>query len=82
MRATGKGYKLSIMIYIIMTKNKKQLTTTKQDILSEIKSGSGLQKALAPLVKRVMEVALEEEFENHLEEKSEIKNYRNGKSIM
>lgn len=81
MRATGKGYKLSIMVYIIMTKNKKQLTTIEQDILSEIKSGSGLQKALAPLVKRVMEVALEGEFENHLEEKSEIKNYRNGKSI-
>jgi transposase-like protein len=64
-----------------MSKNKKQLTSIEQDILSEIKSGSGLQKALAPLVKRVMEVALEGELENHFEENSDVKNYRNGKSI-
>ncbi len=64
-----------------MRKNKKQLTSIEQDILSEIKSGGGLQKALAPLVKRVMEVALEAELENHLEENSDVKNYRNGKSV-
>lgn len=63
-----------------MKKNNKKLSLMEQEILSNIKSGKGLQNALAPLVKRVMEVALDSEFEEYLEQNGSDKNYRNGKS--
>lgn len=63
-----------------MKKNNKKLSLIEQDILSSIKSGKGLQNALSPLVKKVMEIALDSEFEEHLEQNSSTKNYRNGKS--
>lgn len=62
-------------------KNRTQkLTSTEEEILSEIQSGSGIQKALAPLIKRVMEAALQGEMETHLEQETACKNYRNGTS--
>ena len=64
-----------------MKANKRQqLSSFEQDILSQIQSGSGIQNALTPLIKRVMEAALEGEIDAHLEEKAEVKNYRNGHS--
>lgn len=63
-----------------MKKRKQELSAIEQGILSEIQSGKGVQDALAPLVKRVMEAALQGEFENHLEEPKQETNYRNGKN--
>lgn len=56
-----------------------ELSKTEQELLSSLRSGKGLQEALAPMVKRVMEVALEGELDAHLTE-SPSKNRRNGKS--
>jgi hypothetical protein len=42
-----------------MTKKIQELSIIEQNILSNIQSGNGLQNALAPLVKRVMEAALQ-----------------------
>jgi len=50
------------------------------EILDGLKSGKGLQSILAPMIKRVMEVALEGEIEAHIEENQEVKNHRNGHS--
>jgi len=63
-----------------MNKKQEQLSKIEQDILAEIQSGQGLQSALSPLIKRVMEAALEGEMEAHLEEETSRKNRRNGRS--
>ena len=52
-----------------MTKKIQKLSSTEQDILSSLQAGSGLQRAFAPLIKRVMEVALQGEFETHIDKK-------------
>lgn len=62
-----------------MTKKPQKLSPIEQDILSDIQAGKGVQSALAPLMKRVMEVALQGELDAHLQEIPE-KNYRNGSS--
>ena len=59
-----------------MTKKAPELSLIEQDILSNIQSGSGIQDAFAPLMKRVMEAALQGEFESHLEQTTRSKNYR------
>lgn len=48
-------------------------------ILEGLQSGKGLQESLAPLVKRVMEAALDEEIECFIEEEEQ-DNRRNGKT--
>jgi putative transposase len=48
--------------------------------LPNIQSDSGITDAFAPLMKRVMEAALQGEFDNHLEKESIQKNCRNGTS--
>jgi transposase-like protein len=58
----------------------KHLSATELSVLEALKSGKGLQDALAPMVKRVMEAALEGEMEQHLENNSQSSNRRNGKS--
>jgi len=63
-----------------MTRKTHQLSSIEQDILSNIQSGSGITDAFAPLMKRVMEAALQGEFDNHLEKAATQKNYRNGTS--
>ena len=64
-----------------MKANKRQqLSSFEQDILAEIKAGKGIQNVLAPLIKRVIEAALEGELDAHLEQETGDKNYRNGKS--
>ena len=62
-----------------MTRKLQKLSPIEQEILADIQSGSGVQNALAPLMKRVMEAALQGEFESHMEE-NPVKNYRNGTS--
>lgn len=64
-----------------MTKKTRKLSSIEQDILSNIKSGSAFSDAFAPLVKRVMEAALQGEIDDHLEKETSQKNYRNGTSI-
>ncbi len=61
-------------------KNRIKLSAVEQQILADIQSGSGLQSALAPMVKRVMEAALEGEMDAHLEERGHNGNRRNGKA--
>ena len=63
-----------------MSKRTHKLSSIEQEILLEIQSGNGVQNAFAPLMKRVMEAALQGEFESHLEEEKPSKNYRNGTS--
>ena len=63
-----------------MRKRKQELSSIEQDILSQIQSGTGIKDAVAPLIKRVMEAALQGEFEDHLDNESSTKNYRNGKN--
>lgn len=63
-----------------MKKRIEKLTPIEQEILSDIQSGSGIQNAIAPLIKRVMEAALQGEIEEHLEQDNASKNYRNGTS--
>lgn len=58
----------------------KTLSSTEQSILESLQSGKGLQDALAPMVKRVMEAALEGEMEQHLSQDSQSSNRRNGKT--
>jgi transposase-like protein len=55
------------------------LSASEQEILALLQSGKGLQEALAPMVKRVMEAALEGELAAHLEsEENSPGNRRNG----
>lgn len=63
-----------------MSRKVTKLSAVEQQILADIQSGSGLQSALAPMVKRVMEAALEGEMEFHLEEENRPGNRRNGKA--
>lgn len=63
-----------------MIKRVKELTSIEQEILEEIQSGKSVTNAFAPLMKRVMEAALESELDSHLEASEGTKNYRNGKS--
>ena len=62
-----------------MTKKRQKLSPIEQDILANIQSGRGIQEALAPLMKRVMEAALQGEMDDFLQETSQ-QNYRNGVS--
>ncbi|NRA90633.1 MAG: IS256 family transposase [Simkaniaceae bacterium] len=57
-----------------------RLSATEQSILDALQSGKGLQDALAPMVKRVMEAALEGEMDQHLQDDFQSSNRRNGKS--
>lgn len=63
-----------------MKNRTEKLTPIEEKILSDIQSGSGIQNAFAPLMKRVMEAALQGEMETHLEQETASKNYRNGTS--
>ena len=63
-----------------MIKKTHKLSSIEQDILSNIQSGSAVTDAFAPLMKRVMEAALQGEIDNHLEKETSQKNYRNGTS--
>ncbi len=63
-----------------MSRKRTKLSPVEQQILADIQSGNGLQSALAPMVKRVMEAALEGEMDAHLEEQSQPGNRRNGKA--
>jgi putative transposase len=63
-----------------MAKKLQKLSPIEQEILEKIQSGNGVQEAFAPLMKRVMEAALQGELEAHLEEEMQPKNYRNGKT--
>ena len=56
------------------------LSPVEQELLSNLQSGCGLQESLAPLVKRVMEAALQGEMESYLEDESQGLNRRNGLS--
>ena len=60
---------------------KQELSPAEQEILKALQSGKNLQELVAPMIKRVMEAALQGEMEAHLEsEESAINNRRNGKS--
>lgn len=60
---------------------KQELSPAEQEILKALQSGKNLQESVAPMIKRVMEAALQGEMEAHLEsEESAINNRRNGKS--
>lgn len=61
-------------------KNKQELSEIEKGILKDLKSGKGLTNTLAPLIKRVMEAALAEEINFHLQQETDEKNYRNGYS--
>lgn len=63
-----------------MTKKINKLSPIEQNILSNIQSGSAITDAFAPLMKRVMEAALQGEIDNHLDKETSQKNYRNGTS--
>ena len=56
-----------------------KLSEQELEILSGLQSGKGLQEIFAPMMKRVMEVALEGEIEEYLDDKRG-SNRRNGKS--
>ena len=62
-----------------MTKHTKALSVVEQEILDSLQSGSGLQEAMVPLIKRVMEAALEGEMDSYLAD-TQSGNYRNGRS--
>ena len=62
-----------------MTKHTKALSVVEQEILDSLQSGSGLQEAMVPLIKRVMEAALEGEMDSYLAD-NQSGNYRNGRS--
>ena len=57
---------------------KQNLSETEEKILEELKAGKGLQNALAPMVKRVMEAALQGEMDAHLSDENQSQNRRNG----
>jgi putative transposase len=57
---------------------KQNLSETEEQILEELKAGKGLQNALAPMVKRVMEAALQGEMDAHLSDENQSQNRRNG----
>jgi len=63
-----------------MSKRNQSLSAVEQEILSNLTSGESISTAFAPLMKRVMEAALEGELESHFEENTNEKNYRNGRS--
>jgi len=50
-----------------MTKKRQKLSLVEQDILSNIQAGNSVQSALAPLMKRVMEAALQGEKDDYLD---------------
>lgn len=62
-----------------MTKHTKELSVVEQELLDSLQSGAGLQEAMAPLIKRVMEAALEGEMDSYLSD-NQSGNYRNGRS--
>jgi transposase-like protein len=62
-----------------MRRNKRELSIIEQEILADIQAGKGVQSALAPLMKRVMEAALEGEMDDYLDQ-NPIENRRNGTS--
>jgi transposase-like protein len=63
-----------------MKKKPTELSAIEQQILADIQAGSSLQGALAPMIKRVMEAALEGELDAHLDEDKQPDNRRNGKA--
>ena len=65
-----------------MNKNRalSKLSEQELEILSGLQSGKGLQEIFAPMMKRVMEVALEGEIEEYIDDKRGL-NRRNGKSV-
>ena len=62
-----------------MTKKQQKLSLIEQEILADVQAGNSVQSALAPLVKRVMEAALQGEMDDYLDE-IPTQNYRNGTS--
>lgn len=61
-----------------MRKPKHNLTEVEAGILAELQSGKGLSDALSPLIKRVMEAALDGEMDHHLCDVEVGENRRNG----
>ena len=62
-----------------MTKKRQKLSSVELEILAGIQSGNSVQSALAPLMKRVMEAALQGEMDDYLDD-TPTRNYRNGTS--
>ena len=60
----------------------RNLSEIERNILSEIQSGVGLSDAVKPMIKRIMEAALEAEMDIHMEREDEVSssNRRNGKT--
>jgi putative transposase len=51
-----------------------------RNILAELQSGTRIGDAFKPMIKRIMEAALDAEMELHLEDNPDIPNLRAGKS--
>lgn len=62
-----------------MTKH-NNLSDLEKDILIDVQSGTRITDAFKPMIKRIMEAALEAEMALHLEENPDSSNRRNGKS--
>jgi len=61
-----------------MRKPKHKLIEVEAAILADLQSGKGLSDALSPMIKRVMEAALDGEMDHHLCDIEPGENRRNG----
>ena len=61
-----------------MRKSKHNLSAVEAGILADLQSGKGLSETLSPLIKRVMEAALDGEMDHHLCDVEPGENRRNG----
>jgi len=71
------------MNWIIEMKKHSNLSDIEKTILSEVQSGVTVTDAVKPMIKRIMEAALEAEMDLHMEEEREnmhSSNRRNGKT--
>lgn len=57
----------------------EKLSPIELSILESLKAGNGLQSSLAPMVKRIMEAAIDEEMKIFIEDDSQKGNRRNGR---
>lgn len=63
-----------------MKRKKQELSSQETAILEALRSGESVTSAVAPLIRKVMEAALDEEMAAHLSEAEEAGNRRNGLS--